>query len=83
MSMEFVKEKSVVKGYLDGKYTGSFDFATGKYYGIRESEIKNKLEGFNDNAINFVRNDEDTEKILLLKSNGHGFPIRKKIFGIS
>lgn len=45
MSMVFVKEKSVVKGYLDGKYTGCFDFATGAYYGIRGGKLKNNPKG--------------------------------------
>lgn len=68
MSMVFVKEKSVVKGYLDGKYTGCFDFATGAYYGIRGGKLKNNPKGFNSSAISYDADHAITEKVLLLKA---------------
>ena len=68
MSMVFIKRKSVVEGYLDGKYTGCFDFATGAYYGIRGGKLKNNPKGFNSSAICYNYEDENTEKVLLLKA---------------
>lgn len=68
MGMVFVKEKSLVKGYLDGKYTGSFDFATGAYYGIRGGKLKNNPKGFSSSAIVYDCEDEPTEKVLLLRA---------------
>ena len=68
MDMVFVKEKSLVKGYLDGKYTGSFDFATGAYYGIRGGKLKNNPKGFYSSAIVCDYEDELSDRVLLLKA---------------
>ena len=78
MSMVFIKEKSLVKGYLDGKYTGCFDFATGKYYGIRGSEVKHNPKGFNSSAIVYDYKDENSEVDLLLKAMNTLFGYERK-----
>ena len=75
--MVFVKEKSLVKGYLDGKYTGSFDFATGAYYGIRGGKLKNNPKGFSSSAIVYDYEDELSDRVLLLKAMNTIFEYEK------
>ena len=75
--MAFVKEKSLVKGYLDGKYTGSFDFATGAYYGIRGGKLKNNPKGFSSSAIVYDYEDELSDRVLLLKAMNTIFEYEK------
>lgn len=77
MGMVFVKEKSLVKGYLDGKYTGSFDFATGAYYGIRGGKLKNNPNGFNSSAIVYDYENELSDRVLLLKAMNTIFEYEK------